>query len=127
MADSQQQQADYYDERSNQMSDYQDEIKDQSGDWADSQRTQMEDFADQTQQQYKDYSNLMGDYSDQMADWQKKREKAIGAAENSLSTYYEKWGRAFRGTVWGRWAGLIIIALVLFGATLYFQKRKDVI
>jgi ABC transport system ATP-binding/permease protein len=127
MADSQQQQADYFDERSDQMSDYQDEIKDQSGDWADAQRSQMEDFADQSQQQYKDYSNLMGDYSDQEADWQKKREKAIGAAENSLSTYYEKWGRAFRGTVWGRWAGLIIIALVLFGATLFFQKRKDVI
>jgi ABC transport system ATP-binding/permease protein len=127
MADSQEQTADYYDERSDQLGDYQDEIKDQSGDWAEESSNQMEDYADQTQTQYKDYSKLMEIYGDDFGEWQKLRGSAVGAGENSLSTYMEKWGRAFRGSIIARWFNLCVIALVFFIGILYFQKRKDVI
>jgi len=127
MADSQEQTADYYDERSDQLADYQEEVKDQSGDWAELTSDQMEDYADESQQQYKDFSELMEDYGDELGEWQKERGSSIGAAENSLSTYMEKWGRAFRGTILRRWVNLTIIALVFFAGILFFQKRKDVI
>ena len=55
------------------------------------------------------------------------REKAISAAEGGIKGIVDNYGGAFRGSVASRWLAMGTIMLVVFGAVVGFQKRKDVV
>ena len=127
MDDTAQQQSDYFDQRIEQLDAYQQEIKDVTNDWADAQSDQMEVYADESQSQYEVYADDMEIYGDNLADWEKERQSAIGAAESILTRIYDDYGRAFKGSVITRWIYNGTLCLVMYFMILFFQKRKDVV
>jgi len=78
------------------------------------------------------YQSQQVAYQTSLADLQ----VAVAPAEGTVRNFYDGIGymyvdkkntSAYFGKVIGTWVMQMIIILVLFGATLYFQKRKDVI
>ena len=127
MDDTAQQQSDYFDGRIEQLDAYQQEIKDVTNDWADAQSDQMEVYADESQSQYEVYADDMEIYGDNLAEWEKERQSAIGAAESILTRIYDDYGRAFKGSVITRWVYNGTLCLIMYFMILFFQKRKDVV
>jgi hypothetical protein len=84
------------------------------------------------QEQYKDQ---IGTYQEELTQLETKRAIAIGAAESTIENYKEDFGWTFTDkedregylkTLLGAWAVLIILILILFGGTIFMQKRRDV-
>jgi ABC-type multidrug transport system ATPase subunit/predicted component of type VI protein secretion system/F0F1-type ATP synthase membrane subunit c/vacuolar-type H+-ATPase subunit K len=121
------QMSEYYDLRTEQMNDYFDAVQDQYGDFSDEQQGAMEDYMDQRQEQAEDYSSALDQYGNDLADWQRNRQKAVSAAENVLKNINTKFGSAFRGTVQDRWMILGIQSAVMFVGLLVLMKRKDIL
>jgi ABC-type multidrug transport system ATPase subunit/predicted component of type VI protein secretion system len=117
----------YYDQRSDQMTDYFDTVQDQFSDYSDQQKQSMEDYMDVRQGQAESYSSALDQYGNDLADWQRNRQKAVSAAENVLKSVLEKFGRAFKGGVEQRWLVLGIQSAIMFALILVFQKRKDIL
>jgi hypothetical protein len=127
MDDVSEQKEDYFDDRIEQLDDYQQEIKDITGDWADEQSDQMEAYAEESKGQFETYADEMEYYGDELAEWEKERQSAIGAAESVLTTIYDNYGRAFKRSALYRWVILGIISFVEFILILFFIRRKDVV
>jgi hypothetical protein len=87
----------------------------------------MEVYAEESKQQFETYADEMEIYGDVLADWEKERGSAIGAAESLLTNIYDNYGRSFRNSVFYRWIILGIISFVEFILILIFIKRKDVV
>lgn len=117
----------YYDTRSDQMSNYFDTVQDQFSDYSDEQEMSMEDYMELRQDQAETYSSALDEYGNDLADWQRNRQKAVSAAENVIKNVLEKFGRAFEGTVEQRWTVLGIQSGIMFVLILIFQKRKDIL
>ncbi len=115
----------YFESRSDQMSAYYDASQEQFSQYLDTQQQAMESYSDASEQQFDDYSGEIDQYGNDLADWQRNRQKAIGAAENILSTIMTRYGRAFYGSGSDRWLILGIQIAVMFFAILGLQKRKD--
>lgn len=115
----------YFDARSEQMSAYFDAVQEQYSAYSDSQKQAMEAYLEQRKTQAEDYSAALDVYSNDLADWQRNRQKAVGAAENVLKNLMGKFSRAFEGRVQDRWLVLVVQSVVMFGMILALQKRKD--
>jgi ABC-type multidrug transport system ATPase subunit len=127
MSDVSAQQEEYFEERTYQQNTYVDIVKDINTDWVDDQSEQMEVFAEQSQDQYEIYAQQMETYGDDLANWQKNRQSAIGAAESILSTIYDNYGRTFRNTIFIRWIAQALIGFGFYILIIIFQRRKDVV
>jgi len=115
----------YFQSRSDQLSEYYDSSQKQFEEYSDTQKAALETYSDASEQQFTDYSQQIDLYGNDLADWQRNRQKAIGAAENILGTIMNRYGRAFYGTSAERWMILGIQITVMFFAILGLQKRKD--
>ncbi len=115
----------YFQSRSDQLSEYYDASQQQFEEYSTSQKAALETYSDASEQQFTDYSQQIDFYGNDLADWQRNRQKAIGAAENILGTIMNRYGRAFYGTPAERWLILGIQITVMFFAILGLQKRKD--
>ncbi len=127
MADVSEQKEEYFDDRIEQLDEYQQQIKDVTNDWADDQSNQMEVYAEESKKQFEVYANEMELYGDELADWEKERQSAIGAAESLLETIYRNYGRSFKGSEFGRWIIIGAICFAEFVLILFFVQRKDVV
>ncbi len=117
----------YYDQRSDQMTTYFDDVQGQFAEYSDEQKTSMERYMEKRQGQAEGFSGELDQYGNNLADWQRNRQKAVSAAENVLKNVLQKFGRAFEGSVEDRWLVLGIQSLVMFIAILILQKRKDIL
>ncbi|MBU2609916.1 MAG: FHA domain-containing protein [Chloroflexi bacterium] len=123
--DSVAQNEEYFETRSDQMSAYYDASQEQFSNYLENQKQAMEAYSDASEQQFDDYSSEIDQYGNDLADWQRSRQKAVGAAENILSTIMSRYGPSFYGTPGQRWIILGIQIAVMFFAILGLQKRKD--
>ena len=116
----------HYARRSFQLKIYQQKIKEIAGDWADDLSEQMELYAEESTNQFETYAGDMGVYGDELAEWEKDRQSAVGAAESILTAIYDDYGRTFHRSVLYRWAMLALLSFIIYIMILIFQKRKDV-
>ncbi|MCJ7625389.1 MAG: ABC transporter permease, partial [Anaerolineaceae bacterium] len=121
------QQEEYFYERYVQLYIYQDSIKDDFSDWAEDQSEGMETFAEESKDQFETYADQMEIYGDNLADWEKDRQSAIGAAESILTSIYDDYGRTFRGSIINRWIAQSLLGFVFYILIIIFQRRKDVV
>ena len=121
------QMSEYYDQRSDQMTGYFDSVQDQFSDYSVEQKVSMERYMEKRQGQAEGFSSELDQYGNDLADWQRNRQKAVSAAENVLKNVLQKFGRAFDGTVKDRWIVLGIQSLVMFIGMLLLMKRKDIL
>ena len=121
------QMSEYYDQRSDQMTSYFDDVQVQFADYSEKQKSSMEKYMEKRQGQAEGFSGELDKYGNNLADWQRNRQKAVSAAENVLKNVLQKFGRAFDGTVQDRWLVLGIQSLVMFILILVLQKRKDIL
>ena len=76
------------------------------------------------------WSNDMTGWQDQMDVYQtsqEDRQRAISGAEGMLKSFWEKFNFIYGSSVIGDWVNMGVIDVVLLGAILVFQKRKDVV
>jgi len=85
------------------------------------------DYEKQRSRQGDEYAAAMKAYGDDREQWQRDREKAISAAENTVKAIVDNFGRTFKGSVASRWLAMGVIMAVVFVLVVVFQKRKDVI
>jgi hypothetical protein len=77
-----------------------------------------------------DWEADMTIWEDQMETYQtsqEDRQRAISGAEGMLKSFWEKFNFIYGTSVFGAWVYMGIIDVVLLGAILFFQKRKDVV
>ena len=117
----------FYDQRSDQMTNYFDDVQIQFSDYSDEQKTSMEKYMEKRQGQAEGFSSELDQYGNDLADWQRNRQKAVSAAENVIKNILAKFGRAFEGDVQDRWLVLGIQSVVMFVGMLVLMKRKDII
>ena len=91
---------------------------------------------DEWQQENDDYRDAIETYQKDLTDLEVKRAIAIGAAESSIERYKDDFGWTFINKedkkvyypgLLKTWLAQIVIIGVLFGATVYVQKRRDVV
>ncbi|MBI9043234.1 MAG: FHA domain-containing protein [Anaerolineaceae bacterium] len=103
------------------------EILEKFEDWSNEYIEKINTYTENQDTRFENHINRIEAYGNELAYWEKHRKTAIGAAEYSLSSFAEKWGRAFDGRISTRWLWLAGINLILFLGILIFQKRKDVV
>jgi ABC-type multidrug transport system ATPase subunit len=123
----QEQGQEYQDSILGQFDEYREDSKAQGAEYSDLRTAQGDDYAAMRESQGDQYAESMTAYGDRRAEWQESRDKAINSAEGVLGAVYDNFQQAFRGTVIGRWTIMVAIMMVLLGAILIFQKRKDVV
>lgn len=106
---------------------YQQDVRTQVEDHIKLEEQNMEDYASTVKEQFNGYQVQMEDYGETLSDWERNRQEAIGAAETILGMVYDNYGRAFRGSVIGRWINIMIITFAEFLLILLLLKRKDAI
>jgi hypothetical protein len=88
------------------------------------------------QEANEDYKDAFATYQEDLTELEVDRAIAIGAAESIMEQYKDDFGWTFVNkddrseylkTIVFTWIAQIAIILVLFGATVYMQKRRDVI
>jgi len=91
---------------------------------------------DAWQEEQEDYKDEIKTYQEDLTELEVKRATAIGAAESTIERYREDFGWTFLDkedrdgylkTIFKTWIAQIVIILILFGATVYLQKRRDVV
>ena len=87
----------------------------------------MQTYADDSRNQYQVFADDMELYGDKLAEWEKERQSAIGAAESLLNSIYDNYGRSFRHTALYRWTIMGVICMIQLGGILFFVRRKDVV
>lgn len=111
----------------NQVEGYRHGVETQIAEHVERQKEGLETYEDQSYQQFEDYADEMQTYGDTLSVWERNRQGAIASAEAILGVIYDDYGRAFKGTLTGRWIAITLITLGEFILILIFQKRKDVI
>jgi ABC-type multidrug transport system ATPase subunit len=119
--------AEYQQAFQDQFAEYMELSQDQGAAYSESLQEQGSDYAEASRQQGESYSSALEDYSEEIADWQENRQKAISGAESMLATIYDDYRTVFTGTVTKRWGVLLGNIGLLLAVTLFFQKRKDVV
>ncbi len=76
---------------------------------------------------WEDDMNVWEDQMDVYQESQEDRQRAISGAEGMLKSFWEKFNFIYGSSVIGAWINMTLIDIVLLGAILYFQKRKDVV
>ena len=91
---------------------------------------------DAWQEEQEDYKDEIKTYQEDLTELEVKRATAIGAAESTIERYKDDFGWTFLDkedrdgylkTIFTTWIAQIVIILILFGATVYLQKRRDVV
>lgn len=85
----------------------------------------LEEYQNDSYAHFENFANELDSYGNVLSTWERNRQEAIASAEAILGLVYEDYGRAFYGSVSGRWFNIGVITLVEFILTLIFQKRKD--
>ena len=87
------------------------------------------------QKQQKDYSTQLENYQTDFTDLQIKRVIAVGSGESNIQLYLDEFGWTFINktdragylkTMYTTWGAQGVIILLLFGATVFLQKRREV-
>jgi ABC transport system ATP-binding/permease protein len=117
----------YWGEIEAQVEDYKGKVEDQIAEHVDKEEAGLTQFSVDSYAVFDDYSVDMKDYGEVLSDWERKRQEAIASAEAILGILYDNYGRAFKGTVVGRWFYIGLICFAQFIFTLIAQKRKDTI
>jgi hypothetical protein len=91
---------------------------------------------DKWQQENDDYRDAIETYQKDLTDLEVKRAIAIGAAESSIERFKDDFGWTFLNKddkkvyypgLLKSWLAQIVIISILFGATVFVQKRRDVV
>ncbi|MBN1888202.1 MAG: FHA domain-containing protein [Thermoflexales bacterium] len=109
------------------MEKYQQERDKQAEEYAKRREEQGRDYELKRVEQGDEYASAMKRYGDERERWQREREKAISAAENTIKAMLDNYGRTFKGDVLSRWLAMGAIMTVVFLLVIVFQKRKDVV
>ena len=125
--DTEQQFMDYRDDVEGQFEEYKEDVGDQLEDYSSEEREIIELYAENNMDVFEVYKEDMEEYSDELSDYERTRQKAISSAEAVLGMLWDDYGRTFRGTATARMSYIGIITLVEFILLLIMMKRKDTV
>ncbi|MCD4753975.1 MAG: hypothetical protein K8R40_12970, partial [Anaerolineaceae bacterium] len=91
------------------------------------EREIIEMYAEDNMDVFEVYKEDMEGYSDELTDYERKRQKAISSAEAILGILWDDYGRTFQGTTTVRMLYIGIITVVEFILLLFMMKRKDTV
>jgi hypothetical protein len=117
----------YMDRSKEQGAKYQDQRQAQGDEYQGQREAQGDEYQKARETQGDQYADEMTAWGDAKADWQRGREQAIQGAEGRLKAIFENYGRAFKGSLFSRWAVMGAIILGLLVLIVFFQQRKDVV
>ncbi len=106
---------------------YKEKVKGQISEYIEHEAEVMNEYSKQVEKQFTDYFDQVERYGEELTDWQKNRQEAIGAAETILGMVWDNYGVAFKGNPYTRWLYMGLIGLGEFILILLFMKRKDVV
>jgi len=125
--DTEQQFMDYRDDVEGQFEEYKEDVGDQLEQYSGEEREIIELYAEDNMDVFEVYKEDMEEYSDELTDYERTRQKAISSAEAVLGMLWDDYGRTFQGTATVRMLYIGIITVVEFILLLIMMKRKDTV
>ena len=121
-----------------QLEDYNEEVTTLQENYNDEVTQLQDDYKaeiDKWQQENDEYRDAIETYQKDLTDLEVNRAIAIGAAESSIERYKDDFGWTFLNkddkkvyypALIKTWIAQIVIVMIIFGMTVYVQKRRDV-